>query len=149
MNTNKIIIKNAVLITLLIAGFFFLSKLFGLHDNPYLRFLNLVFVLYGTKLAITQNIGHNKETKFINNLGIGLQTSVLSVIFSIIGVIGYIEFISPSFLEVMNRSFLIGGDLSLAEVFISLLIEGMASSLIASFIVMMYYKNYNKVLLKA
>lgn len=149
MNTNKIIIKNAVLITLLIAGFFFLSKLFGLHDNPYLRFLNLVFVLYGTKLAITQNIDHNKETKFINNLGIGLQTSVLSVIFSIIGVIAYIEFINPSFLEVMNRSFLIGGDLSLAEVFISLLIEGMASSLIASFIVMMYYKNYNKVLLKA
>jgi hypothetical protein len=150
MNRTRIIIKNALLITLLIGGFFFVSKLFGLHENPYLRFLNLLFVVYGTRQAIITNINVNEETNYITNLGLGLQTSAVSVLLCTAGVIGYIEFINPEFLSVMNGSFLIGGsNLSLAEVFISLLIEGMASSLISSFIVMMFYKNHDKVLATA
>lgn len=149
MRLERIIIKNAIRITMTIGGFFFLSKLFGVHDNPYLRFLNLLFVLYGTRLAITDNISQNNETGFIANFGIGIQTASLAVLMSIVGVIGYIEFINPSFLAVMNNSFLIGGDLSLAEVFISLFIEGMASAFIASYITMMYYKNHNKILAQA
>ncbi|UAM99804.1 hypothetical protein K8354_08390 [Polaribacter litorisediminis] len=145
MNQKKIIIKYAVLITLMIGGFFLLSTLFGLEENPYLRFLNLLFVLIGIREVIKRNIEIHKETNYLVNLGLGLQTSVLAVIFSIIGVIGYIELINPNFLLVMNNSFLIGGDLSLAEIFITLLIEGMASSFIGSFIVMQFYKNHDKI----
>lgn len=146
MNRFKIIIQNALLITLLIGGFFFVSKLLGLHENPYLRFLNLLFVVFGVRRAIVTNIDLNKETNYITNLGLGLQTSAIAVILSIIGVVGYIEFLNPEFLTTMNQSFLIGGNLSTAEIFITLLIEGMASSLISSFVVMMFYKNHDKVL---
>ena len=149
INRTRIITENVVLITLLIGGFFFLSKLFGVHENPYLRFLNLLFVFVGVRRSILTNININKETNYITNLGLGLQTSAIAVIFSIIGVIGYIEFINPEFLTIMNGSFLIGGNLSIAEIFISLLIEGMASSLIASFVVMMFYKNHDKILATA
>ncbi len=149
MNRLKIITQNAILITLMIGGFFLLSKLVGLQDNPYLRFLNLIFVVIGIRRAILTNINSNKETSYIVNLGLGLQTSAIAVILSIIGVIGYIEFINPEFLTTMNQSFLIGGSLSTAEVFISLLIEGMASSLIGSFVVMMFYKNHDKVVATA
>ncbi|PQJ78851.1 hypothetical protein [Polaribacter porphyrae] len=146
MKITQIIIKYSIIITLLIGGFFLLSKLLGVHDNPYLRFLNLIFVVVGIRQAIKTNIEFNHDTNYIANLGIGLQTGAAAVIFSIIGVIGYIEFINPEFLLTMNKSFLIGGNLSLAEVFITLLIEGMASSFIGSFIVMQFYKNHDKVL---
>lgn len=139
------IIKYAAMITLMIGGFFLLSTLVGLEENPYLRFLNLLFVLYGIRGVIKTNITIHKETSYLSNLGLGLQTSALAVILSIIGVIGYIELINPNFLLVMNNSFLIGGDLSLAEIFITLLIEGMASSFIGSFIVMQFYKNHDKI----
>lgn len=145
MTQKKIIIKYSILITVMIGGFFLLSKLLGLQENPYLRFLNLIFVLIGIHQAIKTNIKINKETNYLTNLGLGLQTSALAVIFSIIGVIGYIEFIDADFLQVMNNSFLIGGNLSLAKIFITLLIEGMASSFIGSFIVMQFYKNHDKI----
>ncbi|QTE22895.1 DUF4199 family protein [Polaribacter cellanae] len=144
MSSSKIIIKHALLITLLIGGFFFTCKLLGLEENPYLRFLNLLFVLIGIKQAIKTNIFENKETNYSANLGIGIQTSVAAVILSIIGIVVYVKFINPQFLTVMNNSFLIGGDLSLAEIVLTLLIEGMASSVIGAFIIMQFYKNYDK-----
>jgi hypothetical protein len=145
MTQKKIIIKHAILTTLMIGGFFLLSTLLGLQENPYLRFLNLFFVLIGIRQAIKVNIEHNKETDYLSNLGLGLQTSALSVLLSIICVMVYVEFIDGQFLEAMNNSFLIAGDLSLAEIFITLLIEGMASSFIGSFIVMQFYKNHNRI----
>ena len=144
MNQTKIIIKHALLITALIGGFFFLCKFFGLEDSPYLRFMNLFFVVFGVRRAIKTSIFTNNETQYTTNLGIGIQTSALAVIVSILGVIGYIELINPEFLSIMNSSFLIGGNLSLAEITFTLLIEGMASSVIGSFVIMQFYKNHDK-----
>lgn len=148
MKDTTIIIKNAVLIVFMIGGFFFFTKIFGLHENPFLRFFNLLFVGIGIRQAIKTNIKVNKETSYIINLGLGLQTSALAVLFSIVGVVSYVEFIDPDFLNAMDKSFLISGSLSLPELFITLLIEGMASSLIGSFIVMQFYKNHDKLLAK-
>lgn len=150
MNQTKIITSNAILITLLIGSFFFLCKLFGLEGNPYLRFMNLFFVFFGVRRAIKMNIMKNQETKYTINLGIGIQTSALAVLVSIFGVIGYTYFINPELLEIMKNSFLFGGSkIALAEIFFTLLIEGMASSVIGSFIIMQFFKNYNKDLITA
>ena len=145
MSTDKIIIKNALIITALIGGFFLLCNAIGLGENPYLRFLNLAFVLAGIYLAIKESVEKNNETLYTTNLGIGIRTSVLAVILSIIGVIVYVQFINPDFINVMNNSFLIGGNLSLAEIVITLVIEGMASSFIGSFIIMQFYKKPEKI----
>lgn len=144
MSINKIIIKNAIIITSLIGGFFFLSKMVGLAENPYLRFLNLVFVLFGIYLSIKENIFKNKEAQYIVNLGVGVKTAVLAVFLSVIGFLIYTKFIAPNFISVMDDSFLIGGDSSLAEIVFTLLLEGMATSFIGSFIIMQFYKNHNK-----
>lgn len=146
MNPTKIILKNGILITLLIGGFFFLSKLLGLHENPYLRFFNLLFVIIGIHKAIKTSIKVNKETNYLMNLGIGLQSAAVAVILSTLGVVFYIAFMNPEFISVMNNSFLIGGNITLAEVFFSLMIEGMASAFIGTFTIMQFYKNYSKVL---
>lgn len=147
MNPSKIITSNALLITLLIGSFFFTCKLFGLEGNPYLRFANLFFVIFGVRRAIKLNILKNQETRYTTNLGIGIQTSALAVLISILGVIGYTYFIHPEFLDIMKRSFLFGGSkISLGAIFFTLLIEGMASSVIGSFIIMQFFKNHNKII---
>ncbi len=144
MSTKKIIITNALLISVLIGGFFFLSKFLGLAGNGFLRFFNLVFVIIGIHQAIKTNIYTNKVTAFTTNLGVGIQTSALAVALSIIGVVVYLEVINPDFMQVIQNSFLIAGDLSLAEIVLTLVLEGFASSVIGSFIIMQFYKNHDK-----
>jgi hypothetical protein len=116
MSTDKIIIKHALLITLLIGSFFFLCTLFGLEGNPYLRFLNIGFVIFGIYLAIKESIYKNGESKYLINLGIGIRTSAFAVILSVIGVIIYIQFIDPDFINIMKNSFLIGSNLSIPKI---------------------------------
>lgn len=144
MSENKVIIGNAILITAMIGGLFFGSMLLGLEENSYLRFLNLVFVVFGIKRAIKTNVLINKEENYIVNLGIGIQTSTLAVILSILGVLFYVEVINPKFLTVLSNCFLLGGNLTMPEIVFSLAIEGIASSVIGSFIIMQYYKKHNK-----
>lgn len=142
MSKTKIIFKHAMLITLLIGGFFFLSKLIGQENNPYLRFLNIVFVIVGIRQAIKTSIEKNNETNYATNYGIAIGTSALGVIFSTIGVLIYVSLINPNFLNKLNNSFLIGGNLSVYELVFTLIIEGLASSIVGSLIIMQYFKNH-------
>ena len=149
MSTKKLIIKHAILISLMIGGFFFLSKLVGLEENPYLRFVNLLFVIIGIRQAIKTNIYGNKVTNHGKNFATGFASAALAVVLSTIGVVIYIEFINPEFLEIMNQSFLIGGDTSLFELAFTLVIEGLATSIVSTLIVMQFFKNHKKEDVKA
>ena len=149
MSTKKLVIKHAILISLMIGGFFFLSKLVGLEENPYLRFVNLLFVIIGIRQAIKANIYEYKETNYAKNFATGFASAAVAVILSTIGVVLYIEFIEPEFLEIMNQSFLIGGDTSLFGLAFTLVIEGLATSIVSTLIVMQFFKNHKKEDVKA
>ncbi len=66
MNTDKIILTNAVLIYGCIIVFFFLMKIFGLDNVSELRFLNFLFVFWGINNAIKANINFNNQTSYFN-----------------------------------------------------------------------------------
>ncbi|MBL4905269.1 MAG: hypothetical protein JKZ00_04510 [Flavobacteriaceae bacterium] len=142
MGTNQIILKNALKIVLGIVLYFFAMKLLGLEKVFELRFLNFLFVIYGINSSIKNNIHKNKNTEYISNLLIGFSTSVLAVLITIAGLIIYVSFIVPEFIAVLEDSFLWGNNLSLGLIVFALLIEGIASSVICSFIMMQYWKNY-------
>jgi drug/metabolite transporter (DMT)-like permease len=140
MSKNKLILKNALIITFLIGIFFLLSKAVGLADNPALRIFNIFFVFIGVYFAIRENMHTYQDRKYITNFGVGLQTSILSVILSIVGVLVYSKIINPAFFEVIQNSVLIGKNLNLFEIIFTFAIEGMAISVIASFMMMQYFK---------
>ncbi|CAA0180712.1 conserved membrane hypothetical protein [Tenacibaculum maritimum] len=142
MSTNQIIIKNALKIFLGLVLYFFSMKFFGLENATELRFFNFLFVLWGINSAIKQNIHFNNEDIYINNLFIGASTAILAVGLSILGLTIYISLISPSFIEILEGSFLWSNNLSLPLLIFALSIEGIASSVVCSFILMQYYKNY-------
>lgn len=142
MNPTKIIVNNGFLIYIGIVLFFFLMKILNLDEAAELRFLNFIFVLWGVNKAIKMNITLNKETSYIDNLSVGIGTSIFAVGLTILGLIVYINFINPDFMKVLENSFLWGKQLTLPLMVFALAIEGIASSVICSFILMQYYKNY-------
>ncbi len=142
MGTNHIIIKNALKIVLGIVIYFFAMKLFGLDTISELRFLNFLFVVWGVNSAIKNNIQKNKDTFYISNLFIGVATSIIAVGIIIIGLITYVSLIDPEFITVLEKSFLWGSNLTLPLIIFAITIEGIASSVICSFILMQYWKNY-------
>ena len=142
MGTNQIIIKNALKIVLGIVLYFFFMKFLDLENVSELRFLNFIFVVWGINSAIKSNIINNKDTFYLTNLFIGVSTSVIAVAFTLIGLIIYVSLISPEFIIVLEKSFLWGSHLSLPLIVFAITIEGIASSVICSFILMQYWKNY-------
>ena len=142
MNTDKIILTNAVLIYGCIIVFFFLMKIFGLDNVSELRFLNFLFVFWGINNAIKANIIFNNQTSYFNNFYVGFGTSVIAVGLTILGLMIYVGLIDPSFMTVLEDSSFWGKKLNLIMVIFALAIEGIASSVICSFILMQYYKNY-------
>lgn len=143
MSQTKIIIKNAILITLMIGGFFLFCKLIGQENNPFLRFLNIVFVILGIRQAVKTNIDINNETNYATNYGVAFATSALGVLFSTLGVLVYVTLINPSFLGDLENSFLIGGSsLTVYELVFTLIVEGLASSIVGSLMVMQFFKNH-------
>lgn len=142
MSTNKIMFKNATLTFLGIAAYFFLMKLLGLESRSELRFLNFIFVLWGVNNAIKTNIIENNEFLYVRNLATGIGTATLAVGMSIAGLIIYFSFIDSSLVGLIQESFLWTGNLTLPLIVFALFIEGLASSVICSFILMQYYKNY-------
>ncbi|WP_299680203.1 hypothetical protein [uncultured Tenacibaculum sp.] len=142
MSTNKIIFKNGLLIYSCIVAFFLLMKVLGLDNVSELRFLNFLFVFYGVNRAIKQNIDLNEQESYFNNFYVGFGSSVIGIALTIIGLIVYVGFIDSSFMSVLENSSLWGKELSLEMVVFALSIEGTASSVMCSFILMQYYKNY-------
>ncbi len=147
MSSTKIIINNALLIFAGIVGFFLLMKILGLDEVSELRFLNFAFVLWGINNAIKTNITANRESLYFNNFSVGIGTSIVAVGFTIIGLIFYVDFINPSLINILEDSAFWGQNLSLGLIVFALAIEGIASSVICSFILMQYYKNYKPVVI--
>ena len=142
METKKIIAQNAVKIYAGIALFFLIMKVFGLEKIMALRMFNFVIVIWGINSAIKMNIFKNHETNYLSNIFIGISTSLIAVFASAISLLIYAKFISPDFIHVLESSMLWGDNLSISLISIVIFFEGTASSVISSFIVMQYWKNY-------
>ncbi|PQJ20701.1 hypothetical protein [Tenacibaculum sp. SG-28] len=142
MSKSKIIVSNALLTFLGISGYFLFMKILGLEQISELRFFNFFIVLWGINRAIKTNITENKELLYTQNFIIGAGTSMLAVFLTIVGLIVYVTFANAEFMTVLEDSSFWGQNLSLQLVVFALAIEGIASSVICSFVLMQYYKNY-------
>lgn len=142
MGINQIIIKNALKIVLGIISYFFAMKLLGLENISELRFLNFLFVIWGVNSAIKNNIHKNQDTFYISNLFVGVSTSIVAVGIILVSLITYVSVIDSEFIIVLENSYLWGKNLSLPLIVFAISIEGIASSVICSFILMQYWKNY-------
>ena len=142
MDTSKIIIRNGIKIFIGIVVYFFTMKLLGLEKITELRLLNFLIVVWGVNYAIKQNIFENEINTYLSNLSIGFSTAILAVLLVAVSLVFYISFIDNELIYLMENSRVWGNDLSLGEIIFAILIEGLASSIICTFIIMQYWKKH-------
>lgn len=141
MSVEKIVFINAVKIFVSIVLFFFFMKLLELDHLTELRLLNFIFVFWGVNSAIKKNFLENQNSAYLQNLFIGFFTSCAAVIMTSISLTVYLFYIEPSFIEVLENSTIWGDSLTPPLMSFAIMIEGVASSMICTFIVMQYWKN--------
>lgn len=142
MDTKKIILINASKIYLGIVLFFFLMKFFNLEQITELRLLNFIFVFWGINSAIKKNIFTNHENEYVQNLYVGFATSFLAIILLGVSLNIYLSYIDPTLIIAIEDLKIWGSNLNPVLITFTILIEGISSSLICTFILMQYWKKY-------
>ena len=133
--------QNGFLIFLGIAIYFLFMNLVGLSDVFYLRLFNTLFVLYGVNRTIMMNI-HDGEVFLVNNAKSAMKTSLIGVFLSIIGLIifSYLQG-GDQYVQSLSKTFLFGGNLSVMTYSICLLFEGIASTVVVTMLLLLYWNN--------
>jgi hypothetical protein len=124
-----------------ISVYFLLMNALGFADVFYLRLLNVLFVFYGVNKTIQMNVAEGKKT-FVSNAVSAMMTSLVGVVLSIIGLIIYSYMKGgDNYVQSLSETFLFGGNPSVETYCISLLFEGIASSVIVTLFAMLYWNN--------
>lgn len=124
-----------------ISVYFLLMNALGFADVFYLRLLNILFVFYGVNKTIQMNITEGKKT-FVTNAVSAMMTSLVGVVLSVAGLIIYSYMKGgDNYVQSLSQTFLFGGNPSVVAYSISLLFEGVASSVIVTLFAMLYWNN--------
>lgn len=135
-------IINGVLIFGGISVYFLIMNALGYADLFYLRLFNVFFIFYGVNRTIEMNIAEGKN-KFANNAVSAMVTSVIGVVLSIIGLVIYSYMKGgDAYVQSLSKTFLFGGNPSIEAYSISLLFEGIASSVIVTMLLMLFWNNH-------
>ena len=134
-------LRNGFIIFVGIGLFFLAMDFFGLSDKNYLRALNAFIVIYGINKTIKMNL-NNGITDYLENFISGFKTGIIGVLLGIIGLIIYIYIKGgESYLSTLPNTFFFLGKTNIIMYCSVLFFEGVASSLIGSFVLMQYWKD--------
>ncbi len=134
-------IINGFLIFILIGLYFLLMEALGLAKLFYLRLINILFLFYGVNKTISMNV-KNGRTKFVPNVVAAILTSLIGVFLSFIGLIIYATFKGgDAYIASLSKTFLFGGNPSIDTYSVSLLFEGIASSVIVTLVLIFKWNN--------
>ena len=132
---------NGAIIFIGIGIYFLLMNVLGFADLFYLRLLNIFFVFYGVNRTIGMNLTEGKKN-FVSNAISAMITSLTGVALSIIGLVIYSYMNGgDSYVKTLPETFLFGGNPSVNTYSICLLFEGIASSVIVTMLLMLYWNN--------
>nr|WP_315221063.1 hypothetical protein [uncultured Flavobacterium sp.] len=134
-------ILNGFLIFLGIGLYFLLMNVLGLADLFYLRTLNVFFIFWGVNKTLQMNLLEG-ETNFVSNAVSAMATSVVGVSMSVFGLLIYSYARGgDAYVGSLSETFLFGGNPSVPVYCICLLFEGIASSVIVTMMLMLYWNN--------
>ncbi len=121
--------------------YFLLMIVLGFSDVFYLRLVNIFFVFYGVNRTIQMNLAEGKA-KFVHNAVSAMSTSLIGVFLSIIGLVIYSYSKGGDlYVHSLSKTFLFGGNPTVNAYSISLLFEGIASSVIVTMLLILYWND--------
>jgi hypothetical protein len=137
-------VTNGAIIFLGIGIYFLLINLLGFADSSLLRVFNVLFLFYGVNRTIKTNLAEGKKD-FVKNAIAGIITAFIGVFFSVIGLIIYSHIMGgDAYVESLSKTFLFGGNPSISTYSICLLFEGIASAVVVTMLLMLYWNDRHK-----
>jgi hypothetical protein len=134
-------IKNGYFIFISIGTYFLLMEFLGLSDLFYLRLFNIVFIVYAVNDTLRSRIAHGKKN-FVSNATAAMTTSVVGVFLSIVGLLIYSYMRGgEEYTHKLSETFLFGGHPSINMYCFTLFFEGIASSVVVTMLLMLYYND--------
>ena len=132
---------NGIIIFIWIGIYFLIMNELGYGNVFYLRLVNVIFIFYGVNRAVKSNLDKGKNN-FVSNAVSAMITAIIGVSLSILGLFIYSHYKGgDTYIKSLSQSFLFGGNPSVNTYCISLLFEGIASSVIVTLLLMLYTNN--------
>lgn len=147
MNTSfSVALKYGLYITISLIAFFLLLRLFNLHENPWLRLLNGVFMCSGIYFAIKKyKTKSGDDFSYINGAKTGLVTGfIATVIFTLFMAI-YMFHLDVEFTEKLLADWFADYEVGTNILLFTIFIEGLASTVILSLGFMQLFKKSNNI----
>jgi membrane protein CcdC involved in cytochrome C biogenesis len=143
--TNKSIerigVTTGLITSLLLVSYFSLMKALGLATVPELRYFNFFILLGGILYAYEQFRTPGNNIEYLSGMGLGFITTVASVVPFAAFIYAYFTYVDPGLLATIKSNSLMGEYLTPFTVTGAIVIEGLASGVIISFVLMQYYKS--------
>jgi hypothetical protein len=142
MNTSlKVALRYGLIITVILIAYFLILKLFGLHENPWLRLMNGIVMASGIYYAIKYyKLISGDGFSYIDGIKTGLITGfIATVVFTLFMAI-YMFHLDVAFTQTLLgdwfNDYEVGANILLFIVFI----EGLASTVVLSLAFMQLFK---------
>jgi hypothetical protein len=133
-------VKNGILIFFGIGIYFLFMEMAGLADQHIFRLFNALIVLFGINKSIQYNFKHSNDG-YLENFVSGIVTGVVGIVASLIGLITFIYIKGgESYLVNLSDTYWFVGNTNIIKYVAVLFFEGIASTIIGSFILMQYWK---------
>ncbi|WP_242928269.1 DUF4199 domain-containing protein [Pontibacter vulgaris] len=141
---EKVGLKYGLFTAAALIAYFLLMRLFGLVHIIELRFLNGLIMAVGIVLAIrAYKIRVNGMIGYFTGLGTGFITAVIATVIFASFMLLYIKAFDGKLLEMLTAQSLFGDRMQVTPglvIFIVLMLEGVISGFMISFIAMQYFK---------
>lgn len=121
--------------------FFLLMKAFGLENVAFLRAFNLLIVLYFSNRLARINAQEDTSDRYLKSFASIFLANAITVVLSVFSFAIYVSFIDVEFLSKFSGGLLFAKHISLGQALASVVLEGMAGSLIVSYTLMQYWKD--------
>ncbi|MFT2007866.1 DUF4199 domain-containing protein [Pontibacter sp. 13R65] len=137
-------LKYGIFTALALVAYFLLMKLLGLAHIIELRFLNGLILAGGIVMAI-KNYKQSVDgmIRYFKGLGVGTITAITATVLFAVFMLLYIKLFDTKMLEVLSAERYFGERMTVTPgvvIFMVLMVEGLISGFLISFIAMQYFK---------
>ncbi len=139
MKKNKNILVYALLTYLSLGVYFLVIESLGYADHTYLRLFNGVIVLAFMNHLIKSNIQKGIDG-YLENFRAAFVSTGIAVVLSAISLIIFLNFKDAAYVSNIADGLLLAGAPEASQIGVAILIEGLASTMIFSFVSMQYWK---------
>ena len=140
-STFKISLKYGLIIAISLIAYFLILKIFGLHENPWLRLMNGIVMCLGIYYAI-KNYKRRSEADFtyINGAKTGLLAGFISTAIFTLFMAIYMFHLDVAFTEKLLGDWFSDYEVGANILLFIIFIEGLASSVVLSLAFMQLFK---------